>query len=179
MALAKRNYKKENKQPINKFIKAAKVRLISSSGEQMGIKSIDALSIASKENLDLVQLNDDKDTPVCKLMNYGKHLFDKKKQKSASKKKQKKTQIKEVKFRPGTEENDYQIKLKKIIKFLDEGDKAKITMRFRGREMAHQNIGFDLLKRVEEDLDGRGSVEQAPLSEGRQLVMLLSPAKTK
>ena len=156
------------------------VILISNSGEQLGIKSIDdALSIASKENLDLVQLNDDKDTPVCKLMNYGKHLFDKKKQKSASKKKQKKTQIKEVKFRPGTEENDYQIKLKKIIKFLDEGDKAKITMRFRGREMAHQNIGFDLLKRVEEDLDGRGSVEQAPLSEGRQLVMLLSPAKTK
>ena len=169
MALAKRNYKKENKQPINKFIKAAKVRLISSSGEQLGIKSID----------DALGINDDKDTPVCKLMNYGKHLFDKKKQKSASKKKQKKTQIKEVKFRPGTEENDYQIKLKKIIKFLDEGDKAKITKRFRGREMAHQNIGFDLLKRVEEDLDGRGSGEQAPLSEGRQLVMLLSPAKTK
>ena len=113
MALAKRNYKKENKQPINKFIKAEKVRLISSSGEQLGIKSIDdALKVASKENLDLVQLNDDKNTPVCKLMNYGKHLFDKKKQKSASKKKQKKTQVKEVKFRPGTEENDYQIKLK-------------------------------------------------------------------
>ena len=162
MALAKRNYKKENKQPINKFIKAEKVRLISSSGEQLGIKKIE-----------------DKDTPVCKLMNYGKHLFDKKKQKSASKKKQKKTQVKEVKFRPGTEENDYQIKLKKIIKFLDEGDKAKITMRFRGREMAHQNIGLDLLKRVEEDLNGLGSVEQAPLSEGRQLVMLLSPAKSK
>ena len=128
MALAKRNYKKENKQPINKFIKADKVRLISSSGEQLGIKSIDdALSIAAKENLDLVQLNDDKDTPVCKLMNYGKHLFDKKKQKSASKKKQKKTQIKEVKFRPGTEENDYQIKLKKIIKFLDEGLRARLV----------------------------------------------------
>ena len=180
MALAKRSYKKENKQPINKFIKAAKVRLISNSGEQLGIKSLDdALSIASKENLDLVQLNEDKNTPVCKLMNYGKHLFDKKKQKSASKKKQKKTQVKEVKFRPGTEENDYQIKLKKIIKFLEEGDKAKITMRFRGREMAHKNIGFDLLKRVEEDLDGRCSVEQEPLSEGRQLVMLLSPSKTK
>ena len=134
---------------------------------------------ASAASLDLVQLANDSEHPVCKLMDYGKHLFDKKKQKSASKKKQKKTQIKEVKFRPGTEENDYQIKLKKIIKFLDEGDKAKITMRFRGREMAHQNIGFDLLKRVEEDLDGRGSVEQAPLSEGRQLVMLLSPAKTK
>ena len=180
MALAKRSYKKENKQPINKFIKADKVRLISSSGEQLGIQSLDeALSIAKKESLDLVQLNDDKQTPVCKLMNYGKHLFDKKKQKSASKKKQKKTQVKEVKFRPGTEENDYQIKLKKITKFLDEGDKAKITMRFRGREMAHQNIGFELLKRVEEDLTGIGAVEQAPLSEGRQLVMLLSPSKTK
>ena len=180
MALAKRSYKKENKQPINKFIKADKVRLISSSGEQLGIQSLDeALSIAKKESLDLVQLNDDKQTPVCKLMNYGKHLFDKKKQKSASKKKQKKTQVKEVKFRPGTEENDYQIKLKKITKFLDEGDKAKITMRFRGREMAHQNIGFELLKRVEEDLTGVGAVEQAPLSEGRQLVMLLSPSKTK
>jgi translation initiation factor IF-3 len=180
MALAKRSYKKENKQPINKFIKADKVRLISSSGEQLGIQSLDeALSIAKKESLDLVQLNDDKQTPVCKLMNYGKHLFDKKKQKSASKKKQKKTQVKEVKFRPGTEENDYQIKLKKITKFLSEGDKAKITMRFRGREMAHQNIGFELLKRVEEDLTGVGAVEQAPLSEGRQLVMLLSPSKTK
>ena len=134
---------------------------------------------ATAASLDLVQLANDSEHPVCKLMDYGKHLFDKKKQKSASRKKQKKTQIKEVKFRPGTEENDYQIKLKKIIKFLDEGDKAKITMRFRGREMAHQNIGFDLLKRVEEDLHGRGSVEQAPLSEGRQLVMLLSPAKTK
>ena len=180
MALAKRSYKKENKQPINKFIKADKVRLISSSGEQLGIQSLDeALSIAKKESLDLVQLNDDKQTPVCKLMNYGKHLFDKKKQKSASKKKQKKTQVKEVKFRPGTEENDYQIKLKKITKFLGEGDKAKITMRFRGREMAHQNIGLELLKRVEEDLTGVGAVEQAPLSEGRQLVMLLSPSKTK
>jgi len=180
MSLSKRSYKKENKQPINKFIKADKVRLISSSGEQLGIQSLDeALSIAKKESLDLVQLNDDKQTPVCKLMNYGKHLFDKKKQKSASKKKQKKTQVKEVKFRPGTEENDYQIKLKKITKFLGEGDKAKITMRFRGREMAHQNIGFELLKRVEEDLTGIGAVEQAPLSEGRQLVMLLSPSKTK
>ena len=150
MALAKRSYKKENKQPINKFIKADKVRLISSSGEQLGIQSLDeALSIAKKESLDLVQLNDDKQTPVCKLMNYGKHLFDKKKQKSASKKKTKKTQLKEVKFRTDTEENDYQIKLKKITKFLSEGDKAKITMRFRGREMAHQNIGFELLKRVE------------------------------
>ena len=180
MALAKRNYKKENKQPINKFIKAAKVRLISSSGEQLGIKSIDdALSIASKENLDLVQLNEDKDTPVCKLMNYGKHLFDKKKQKSASKKKQKKTQIKEVKFRPGTEENDYQIKLKSITRFIQDGDKAKITMRFRGREMMHQDLGLELLKRIETDLSDQAVVEQEPQSEGRQLVMVMSPTKKK
>ena len=180
MALAKRNYKKENKQPINKFIKASKVRLISSSGEQLGIKNIeDALGIASKENLDLVQLNDDKNTPVCKLMNYGKHLFDKKKQKSASKKKQKKTQVKEVKFRPGTEENDYQIKMRNIIKFLKEGDKTKITMRFRGREMAHKEIGLKLLKRVESDLNEIAGVKQEPVSESRQSVMLLSPLKKK
>ena len=180
MALAKKNYRKVNKQPINKYIKAEKVRLISNEGEQLGIKKLeDALELAKKETLDLVQLSDNQDIPVCKLMNYGKHLFDKKKQKSASKKKQKKTQVKEIKFRPGTEENDYQIKLKSIIKFLGEGDKAKITMRFRGREMAHKNIGFDLLKRVEEDLSTVGTVEQAPLSEGRQLVMLLSPNKKK
>ena len=155
--------------------------LVNENGEKQGlVKLSKALEAAKDSSLDLVQVSPSNSDPVvCKLLDYGKHLFDKKKQKSASKKKQKKTQIKEVKFRPGTEENDYQIKLKKIIKFLDEGDKAKITMRFRGREMAHQNIGFDLLKRVEEDLDGRGSVEQAPLSEGRQLVMLLSPAKTK
>jgi len=178
MALAKRSYKKENKQPINKFIKADKVRLISSSGEQLGIQSLDeALSIAKKESLDLVQLNDDKQTPVCKLMNYGKHLFDKKKQKSASKKKQKKTQVKEVKFRPGTEENDYQIKLKKITKFLGEGHKAKITMRFRGREIAHQVIGREFLDRVQKDLDEYGVVEQIPSFEGRQMVMVIAPKK--
>ena len=112
-------------------------------------------------------------------MDYGKHLFDKKKQKSASKKKQKRTQIKEVKFRPGTEENDYQIKLKSITRFIQDGDKAKITMRFRGREMAHQNLGFELLKRIETDLSDQAVVEQEPQSEGRQLVMVMSPAKKK
>jgi translation initiation factor IF-3 len=134
---------------------------------------------ASAASLDLVQLANDSEHPVCKLMDYGKHLFDKKKQKSASKKKQKRTQLKEIKFRPGTEENDYQIKLKSIMRFIQDGDKAKITMRFRGREMAHQNLGFELLKRIETDLFDQAVVEQEPQSEGRQLVMVMSPAKKK
>ena len=134
---------------------------------------------ASAASLDLVQLANDSDHPVCKLMDYGKHLFDKKKQKSASKKKQKRTQVKEIKFRPGTEENDYKIKLKSIMRFIQDGDKAKITMRFRGREMAHQNLGLELLKRIEMDLSDQAVVEQEPQSEGRQLVMVMSPAKKK
>ena len=119
---------------------------------------------ASAASLDLVQLANDSEHPVCKLMDYGKHLFDKKKQKSASKKKQKRTQIKEIKFRPGTEENDYQIKLKSITRFIQDGDKAKITMRFRGREMMHQDLGLELLKRIENDLSDQAVVEQEPQS---------------
>ena len=134
---------------------------------------------ATAASLDLVQLANDSEHPVCKLMDYGKHLFDKKKQKSASKKKQKRTQIKEIKFRPGTEENDYQIKLKSITRFIHDGDKAKITMRFRGREMMHQDLGLELLKRIETDLSDQAVVEQEPQSEGRQLVMVMSPAKRK
>ena len=113
---------------------------------------------ATDASLDLVQLANDSEHPVCKLMDYGKHLFDKKKQKSASKKKQKRTQVKEIKFRPGTEENDYQIKLKSIIRFIQDGDKAKITMRFRGREMMHQDLGLELLKRIETDLSDQAVV---------------------
>jgi len=114
---------------------------------------------------------------VCKLMDHGKHVFDSKKQKSASRKKQKKIQIKEIKFRPVTEENDYQIKLTKIKSFLEDGNKAKVTLRFRGREMAHQNIGMKLLKRVEGDLEKMANVEQFPTLEGRQLVMMMAPNK--
>ena len=110
-------------------------------------------------------------------MDHGKHIFDTKKQKSASKKKQKKIQIKEITFRPVTEENDYQIKVSKIRSFLEDGNKAKVTLRFRGREMAHQNIGRQLLKRVEEDLEGMANVEQFPTLEGRQLVMMMAPSK--
>ena len=117
------------------------------------------------------------DPLVCKLMDHGKHIFDSKKQKSASRKKQKRILIKEIKFRPVTEENDYQIKVSKIKNFLEEGNKAKVTLRFRGREMAHQNIGMNLLKRVEEDLDSIANVEQFPTLEGRQLVMMMAPNK--
>ena len=146
----------------------------------MGIVAIEeAMKKATAASLDLLQLANDSEHPVCKLMDYGKHLFDKKKQKSASKKKQKRTQIKEIKFRPGTEENDYQIKLKSITRFIQDGDKAKITMRFRGREMMHQDLGLELLKRIETDLSDQAVVEQEPQSEGRQLVMVMSPAKKK
>jgi len=115
------------------------------------------------------------DPMVCKLMDHGKHIFDSKKQKSASRKKQKRIQIKEIKFRPVTEENDYQIKVNKIKSFLEDGNKAKVTLRFRGREMAHQNIGMKLLKRVEKDLEDMANVEQFPTLEGRQLVMMMAP----
>ena len=176
MAQPRRAFEKKNKQPINQFIKAEKVRLISQTGEQLGVVELkEALAKAKDQELDLVQMNKDSDTPVCKMMDYGKHLFDQKKQKSASKKKTKKTQLKEIKFRPGTDENDYQIKMRNIIKFLNDGDKTKITMRFRGRELAHKEIGLNLLKRVETDLVDIANVEQEPISEGRQFVMLLSP----
>ena len=144
----------------------------------MGIFSIkEALDQAKKSSLDLVQMAKEGEPMVCKLMDHGKHLFASKKQKSASKKKQKRIQIKEIKFRPVTDENDYQIKVNKIKNFLGEGNKAKVTLRFRGREMAHQNIGLELLKRVEEDLRDLAIVEQNATLEGRQLVMMMVPSK--
>ncbi len=144
----------------------------------MGIVSLnDALKIAKEKSLDLVQMVKEGDPLVCRLMNHGKHLFESKKQKTASKKKQKRVQIKEIKFRPVTEENDYQIKVNKIKSFLENGDRAKVTLRFRGREMVHQQIGLDLLKRVEADLEDTAIVEQFPTLEGRQLVMLMVPNK--
>jgi len=119
----------------------------------------------------------DNDPPVCKIMDYGKHVFESKKQKSAQRKRAKRTQIKEMKFRPGTEEGDYQVKLRNLVRFLENGDKAKVTLRYRGREMAHQEIGMELLKRVEADLLELGNVEQFPKMEGRQLTMVIAPKK--
>ena len=117
--------------------------------------------------------------PVCKIMDYGKHLFEKKKQFAVAKKKQKQTQIKEMKFRPGTEEGDYQVKLRNLVRFLEDGDKAKVSLRFRGREMAHQELGMQLMQRIEQDLVELAVVEQRAKLEGRQMVMVLAPKKKK
>ena len=150
--------------------------MISETGEQLGIVSLaDALKQAEQASLDLVQMAKDGEPLVCRLLNHGKHVFDAKKSKAASKKKQKKQQIKETKFRPVTEEHDYQIKVNRIKSFIEAGDKAKITLRFRGREMAHQKIGMALLKREEADLELIAKVEQFPILEGRQLVMMMAP----
>lgn len=166
--------------PINENITALEVRLIGAEGEQIGIVSIqEALAAAEEAKLDLVEISPDAEPPVCRVMDYGKHIFERKKQQAAARKNQKQIQIKEVKFRPGTEEGDYKVKLRNLIRFLSEGDKAKVSLRFRGREMAHQELGMELLKRVEADLLEYGTVEQYPKMEGRQLMMVIAPKKKK
>ena len=168
------------KAPINENISAREVRLIGADGQQIGVVSIDeALRAAEEAKLDLVEISADAVPPVCRIMDYGKHLFEKKKQAAAAKKNQHQQQIKEIKFRPGTEEGDYQVKLRNLVRFLNEGDKAKVSLRFRGREMAHQELGMELLKRVETDLAELGIVEQHPKLEGRQLMMVIAPKKRK
>ncbi len=153
------------------------MRLIDAEGEQVGIVSLEeAQASAEAAGLDLVMMADS-DPPVCKVMDYGKHIFEAKKQKAAQRKKTKRIQVKEMKFRPGTDEGDYQVKLRNLVRFLENGDKAKVTLRYRGREMAHQEIGMELLKRVEADLSELGTVEQFPKMEGRQLTMVIAPKK--
>jgi translation initiation factor IF-3 len=137
----------------------------------------DALRSAETSGLDLVEVAPGAEPPVCRIMDYGKFVFEQNKKAQSARRKQKQIQVKEVKFRPGTEEGDYQVKLRNLIKFLTNGDKAKVTLRFRGREMVHQEIGAALLKRVQEDLAEYGSVEQQPLMEGRQMVMVIGPRK--
>jgi len=138
----------------------------------------DAIALAKDKGLDLVEVSPNAEPPVCRVMDFGKYLFEQNKKTQTSKKKSTRIQVKEVKFRPGTEEGDYQVKLKNLIRFLTKGDKAKVTLRYRGREMAHQELGVELLKRVESDLEELAVVEQFPKMEGRQLVMVLSPKKT-
>ena len=140
------------------------------------MSNAEAQAAAEAAGMDLVMMAEN-DPPVCKVMDYGKHVFESKKQKAAQRKRAKRTQIKEMKFRPGTEEGDYQVKLRNLVRFLENGDKAKVTLRYRGREMAHQEIGMELLKRVEADLVELGSVEQFPKMEGRQLTMVIAPKK--
>lgn len=147
-------------------------------GEQLGVVSLtDANARAEEESVDLVEIAPGADPPVCRLMDYGKYLYQESKKKHDAKLKQKQVQVKEIKFRPNTDEGDYNIKLRSIINFLNDGDKVKITLRFRGREMAHQEFGVRLLDRIKEDLQSYGLVEQYPKLEGRQMVMVLSPKK--
>ncbi len=154
--------------------------MIGAEGEQVGIVSInDALQLAFEANLDLVEISPNADPPVCKIMDFGKYQFEQNKKLQAAKKKQKQIQIKEIKFRPGTEEGDYQVKIRSLVKFLNEGDKTKITVRFKGRELTHRELGMDLLKRIETDLEELAIVEQFPKLEGRQMVMVMGPKKKK
>ena len=154
--------------------------MILDDGAQKGIVSItEALELARAARLDLVLISPEATPVVCKIMDYGKHVFELKKQRAANRKKQKVVQIKEIKFRPGTEEGDYQVKLRNLIRFLTDGDKAKVTLRFRGRELAHQEIGAELMQRLKNDLAEHGTVEQEAKMEGRQLTMVLAPGKKK
>ena len=154
--------------------------MVASDGSQVGVVSLEvALETAQKETLDLVEISPDAEPPVCKVMDYGKHVFDIKKKPALQKKKQKQTQVKEMKFRPGTDQGDYDIKLRNLVRFLEHGDKAKVTLRFRGREMAHQELGMEMMKRVEADLTELAQVEQYPKMEGRQMTMVLAPRSKK
>ncbi len=154
--------------------------MVGADGGQRGIVSRDeALAEARASGLDLVLVAPEAEPPVCKVMDYGKHLFELKKTRAAQKKKQKQIQVKEIKFRPGTEEGDYQVKLRNLKRFLEDGDKAKVSLRFRGREVVHPEIGMTLMSRIAEDLDDLGQIEAEPKFEGRQVVMVLAPRKKK
>ena len=150
-----------------------------SDGEQVGVMGIrDALAKAEEEGMDLVEIAPQADPPVCRIMDWGKFRFETQKKAQAARKKQKQIQIKEVKFRPGTDDHDYDVKIRNVRRFIEEGNKVKVTLRFRGREMAHQELGRDLLKRVEGDMGDEITVEQYPRMEGRQMVMMIAPKKT-
>ncbi len=169
---------KTSRNRLNEEITSPLVRLIGADGKQVGVVTIgEALNAAADAELDLVEIAPEAQPPVCRIMDFGKYQFDQKKQRQQAKKKQKQIEVKEIKFRPGTDEGDYQVKLRNLIRFLQDGDKAKITMRFRGREQVHQNLGLDLLHRIEADLSDYGIVEQPPQSEGRQMIMVFGPKK--
>ena len=138
---------------------------------------VDAIGLAKGVSLDLVEVSPNAEPPVCRIMDFGKYLFEQNKKAQTSKRKQKQVHVKEIKFRPGTDEGDYQIKLRKLVEFLEYGDKTKVTLRFRGREMAHQELGAKLLTRVRDDLEEYGTVEQMPQMEGRQMIMVIAPKK--
>ena len=162
----------------NDEIEASEVRVIDAEGEQAGVMPLrQAIELAKSVGLDLVEVSPNAEPPVCRVMDFGKYLFEQNKKAQTSKRKQKQVHVKEIKFRPGTEEGDYKIKLRKLIEFLEYGDKTKITLRFRGREMAHQELGAKLLARVRGDLEEYAVVEQMPQLEGRQMIMVMAPKK--
>jgi translation initiation factor IF-3 len=155
------------------------VRVVGAEGDQIGVMGIrEALARAEEESMDLVEIAPQADPPVCRIMDWGKYRFEAQKKAQAARKKQKQIQVKEVKFRPGTDDHDYDVKMRNLRRFIEEGNKVKVTLRFRGREMAHQELGRDLLKRVESDMVEETTVEQFPRMEGRQMVMMLSPKKS-
>jgi translation initiation factor IF-3 len=163
---------------INQQISVPEVRLIDAEGQQVGIISTrEALRAAEESGLDLVEISPTAKPPVCRIMDYGKYLFEASKKQAEARKKQKQIQVKELKFRPTTEEGDYQVKLRNLIRFLEHGDKVKITLRFRGREVAHQELGMKILERLQQDTAEHAIVEQHAKREGRQLMMVLSPKK--
>jgi len=156
------------------------VRLIIETGENIGVVSTrEAMEMAFEAGLDLIEVSPNADPPVCKILDYGKYKFQAQKKAAEARKKQKTIEVKEVKFRPNTDTHDYDVKMKNVVKFLEKGDKVKVTLRFRGREMAHQNLGRDLLERVAEDIKEIGKVENMPKMEGRQMIMIIGPTSNK
>ena len=168
----------EKRNRVNGEIRAERLRLIGEDGAQLGILSVDeALAEAEQRGFDVVEMSPNADPPVCRLMDYGKFQFQQSKKRQAARRRQQQTQIKEVKFRPGTDDGDYRVKLRNLRRFLDHGHKIKVTLWFRGREMAHQELGQKLLKRIEGDLEEEAKVEQFPKLEGRRLAMVMTPRK--
>ena len=163
---------------MNERIRCPEIRLIGAEGENLGVLSpIRALELAEQAGLDLVEISPTAEPPVCKIMDFGKYKYETQKREAEARKKQKVIEIKEVKFRPNTDTHDYEVKMRSVTKFLENGDKVKVTLRFRGREMAHQNLGRELLERVATDVEGLGKIENMPRLEGRQMVMMIGPAK--
>jgi translation initiation factor IF-3 len=161
---------------VNEEINVPRVRLVDARGEMVGVVSRnDALVMAADAGLDLVEVAANADPPVCKILDYGKFKYEEQKKKNEARKKQKVIEVKEIKLRPGIDDHDYDVKMRSMVKFIEEGDKVKVTMRFRGRELAHQELGMDVLMRVKGDLDEIAKVEQFPKMEGRQMTMVMSP----
>ncbi|WP_420858730.1 translation initiation factor IF-3 [Marivivens marinus] len=163
---------------VNDRIRAPEIRLIGAEGENLGVvHPAKAMDLAEEAGLDLVEISPNANPPVCKIMDYGKFKYETQKKEAEARKKQKIIEIKEVKFRPGTDTHDYDVKMRNVYKFLENGDKVKVTLRFRGREMAHQDLGRELLQRIAEDVKEHGKIENMPKMEGRQMVMMIGPLK--